>query len=224
MNRKDTTGQVCIKEVTGTILENRILNELTDKNIINSDFQQKHLWLWMFPVWAEACASHCRVAVDVKFKTVVSKGFCLKLLSVTFNWILPKRGTVTLFFVPPFFFLKKRTNAKGEQLTFDLWQRVATEVVQRLTYQSSFNQHGCRARQHCSTSTHTHFISMWRETHDEKNSKKMIQMILMVRDERWFEKMKKMWFQCVNCANTLLFFSSLQKLNYIYLIHLSLYR
>lgn len=122
-----------------------------------------------------------------------------------------------------FFFLKKRTNAKGEQLTFDLRQRVATEVVQRLTYQSSFNQHGCRARQHCSTSTHTHFISMWRETHmTRKTAKKWFRWFWWWETSDDLRKWKKCDFN-VWTVQTLCF-SSLQKLNYIYLIHLSLYR
>lgn len=174
----------------------------------------------MFPVWAEACTSHCRVVVDVKFKTVVSKSFYIKLLSVIFNWILPQITTVKPFLVPPVFdffvsfFFKKRTNAKGEELTFDLRQRAAAEVIHRLTtktaYQPSVKQHGCHTRQHSSTSTHTHFIiSMWRETHmARKTAKEMTRMILVVRDERWFERMEKMLY-CVNCANALLFFLSL---------------
>ena len=85
----------------------------------------------------------------------------------------------TVFSLLLAFFLKRRTNAKGEQLTFDLRQHAAAEVIHRLTtkttYQPSVKQHGCHTRQHSSTYTHTHTHTLHqhveRNTHDEINSK-----------------------------------------------------
>ncbi len=82
----------------------------------NRDF----LSLCMFPVWAEACTSHCAV-VYVKFKTVVLKGFYMTLLSaVGLAWTLLKMRTVKLFLTWPFLFFSRRRRQISKRKC-DLW-------------------------------------------------------------------------------------------------------
>lgn len=181
----------------------------------------------MFPVWAEACTGG--VVVDVKFKTVVLKGFYLNFcqLSVTFWSLLnapqlkkkKNRNKSSSDQLCWLFFWKKKERTKYLKKKTDLR---ATETHNETTYclYRHYQPTWLPYREtHQHTHTHTLHQQVDRNTHG-KNNVTAKTWFTWFRWWQWFEKQKnkkKKWFffWYVTCANSLLFFLSLEAEPYL---------
>lgn len=193
-------------------IENRICNDPSDKSTVSPVRSCRGTPICLqtlttatetsydsvFPVGAEACTIYCCAVVDLKFKTVVlKKVFIITLLSAVSHLldstvIFLKNKKCQNFPHFTFFFLEERRQTSRR----NMWPltckgtRVAQEFTTRLcTVLPSSNM---AAIPHTNMSTHIpHQHVDWNTWQEQGESKNMIQMVSMVRDEQWLEKNKE---------------------------------